>query len=223
MKEWLSYRLSDFVMFSARVYDRQIELHNERLAGLQILSIGFGIVLLWMCSRATSLTNRILPAVLGVGWVFVAWSFLWLRYAEINLLAEYAAPAFAAQGVALLALSLRGGGIAMQLPAGYFHYPALGFIAVAVLGFPLIAPAAGKPFATAEYFLMMPDPTALGTLAVLAFSATPLRWLLMIVPVLWCVLSGAMLWTLDMPTAPVLAVAAPILLVLAVLTVFRRR
>ena len=34
MEEWRSYRLSDFALFSARVYRRLFELHNEALWGL---------------------------------------------------------------------------------------------------------------------------------------------------------------------------------------------
>jgi hypothetical protein len=216
MNDWLSYRLSDFVMFSARVYDRQIELHNQQFAGLQFLSMALGLAVLWMCGRPSSAAQRVLPVVLGLGWVWVGWSFLWRRYAEINLLAEYAAPAFALQGIGLLALGLTGKGLDIRLPAGLSRYLVLAVIAVPVLAYPLFAPLFGKPVSTSGYFLLMPDPTALASLLVLAFSALRLRWFLMVAPAIWCALSALMLSTLDLPDAWVLAAGLAVFAVAAV-------
>ncbi|MBW8640667.1 hypothetical protein K1W69_25975 [Hoeflea sp. WL0058] len=222
MNEWLSYRLSDFVMFSARVYERQIELYNREFAGLQILALCLAVTMIWICLRRPTLANRIVPVILGLGWLWVAWSFLWRRYAEINLLAEYAAIAFALEGAAFLVLALRKRGVAVQLPSASMSSLALAVIALPLFFYPLIAPLTGSPIAAAEFFLMTPDPTALGTLAILAFSGTRLRWLLMIAPTLWCALSAAMLWTLDLPSSRVLAAALPVVLILAVVRGLRR-
>ena len=43
---------------------------------------------------------------------------------------------------------------------------------------------------------MAPDPTAVGTLAVLAIVRGRVRWMLFPIPVLWCAISGATLWTM---------------------------
>lgn len=214
MNEWLSYRLSDFVMFSARVYERQIELYNKEFAGLQVLALCLAVIMTWICLRPSTPANRILPVILGLGWLWVAWSFLWRRYAGINLLAEYAAIAFALEGAAFLVLALRKRGVAIELPSGGMTYPALAVIVLPLVFYPLIAPLTGSPIAAAEFFLMTPDPTALGTLAILAFSGTRPRWLLMIAPTLWCALSAAMLWTLDLPSSRALAAALPVVLIL---------
>jgi hypothetical protein len=42
----------------------------------------------------------------------------------------------------------------------------------------------------------MPDPTAIATLAFLAMAAGRVRWLLMIIPALWCAISSITLWTM---------------------------
>jgi hypothetical protein len=60
----------------------------------------------------------------------------------------------------------------------------------AVLIEPLSAPLLGRPLRQLELFGLTPDPTAVATLGALVALRPRRRWLLMIVPVLWCVLTG---------------------------------
>ena len=69
-------------------------------------------------------------------------------------------------------------------------------LAGALIGYPLLAPLMGRPWFAAEIFGIAPDPTAVGTLAVLALADGRMRWLLLLVPCLWCAISGATLWTM---------------------------
>ncbi len=49
---------------------------------------------------------------------------------------------------------------------------------------------------TAEIFGVTPDPTAIGTLATLALVRGRIRWLLLVVPLLWCAVAAATLWAM---------------------------
>jgi hypothetical protein len=74
----------------------------------------------------------------------------------------------------------------------------------------------GRPWTQAEVFGMAPDPTALGTLGFALLAPTPRRrWLLLIIPLLWCAISGATLWTMGAPDALILPAAGLLALVLA--------
>jgi hypothetical protein len=209
MEEWRSYRLSDFALFSARVYRRLFELHNEALWPWQILALALGIVLLFALARRPPRTERMVPALLAAAWLWLAWAFFWRSYATINWAAAYMAPAAALQGVVLLWLAARPGGLPFGPVAGLARTAALALFGASVLLYPLLAPAMGRPWRSAELFGMTPDPTAIGTLAALALGSGRSRWAGSILPALWCAFSGATLWAIgaEAPLLPPLAAA----------------
>jgi hypothetical protein len=207
MEEWRSYRLSDFALFSARVYRRLFELHNEALWPWQILALALAIVLLFAVARRPAHTPRIVPALLAAAWLWLAWAFFWRSYAAINWTATYMAPVAGLQCVLLLWLAARPGGLPFGPPAGMARISALGLFGASVLLYPLLAPAIGRPWRSAELFGMAPDPTAIGTLAALAMATGRARWAASILPALWCAFSGATLWAIgaEAPLLPPLA------------------
>ena len=92
-------------------------------------------------------------------------------------------------------------------------------IAVAML-YPLLAPVLGRPMSGSEWFVLMPDPTVLGTLGFLLCLRTRWSALLLAVPLLWCAISGATLWTLKAPEWFALPLAG-VLTVLAMVSSLR--
>ncbi len=66
----------------------------------------------------------------------------------------------------------------------------------------------------AEVFGVAPDPTVVATLGVLV-ATDRTRWELLVVPLLWCAISGATLWTMQAPDALLMPAAALLTVVLA--------
>lgn len=197
MSEWWTYSLSDFLLFSPRVYYRLFELHNQALWPVQIpvLALGLGLLLL-LVRRATG-SNRIIPAALGALWLWIGWAFVWQRYATINWAVVYVAPAFAVQGLLLLWVGTIRGSLEFRPRTGVGRIVALRLFAFAVFVYPMLALLSGRPWQATEIFGIAPDPTALATLGMLALAAGRGRWILFVVPALWCVISGATLWLLE--------------------------
>ena len=224
ISDWLSYSLADFVMVSARVHDRQIELYNADLLGVQALSLGFGVLILWLGFGRGRKNGIVLSVVLGLAWLLVAWNFLWLRYGEVNFVARYAAPAFALQGVALVATAFVGSGLGFRYPVSALRLPAIMLVAVCVLFYPVFTVLVGRPVQVAEFFAMMPDPTALATLCVLVTSRNPVRFPLMVIPAAWCAVSAALQYSLDILMAwVVIAVLAACFLLFAIVLLARKQ
>jgi hypothetical protein len=216
MSEWWTYSLSDFLLFSPRTYYRLFELYNAALWPAHVLALAAGLAILasmvrdggrWWWRSAASV-------LLAVCWVWVAWAFLLDRYATINWAAAWFAGVFLAQA-ALLVLAGAGGGMAGSVPRPR-RAGAITLLVFALVVYPLIGIAVGRPWTQAEVFAMAPDPTALGTLgfALLARTAAR-RWLLLAVPLLWCAVSGATLWTMGTSEAPVLPAAGLVALIVA--------
>ena len=221
MSEWWTYELSDFLLFSHRVYVRLFEIHNAAVWPAQLATLLIGTALFYALMRPGPLTARLVPLSLGALWIWVAWSFFVERYATINWAAMYVAPVFVLQGVVLAVVGLRQGLDLAPNPKRRLSAVAAGIVlALCVAAYPLMAPALGRPPAAAEIFGITPDPTAVGTLAMLSVARGRFVCLLMIVPLAWVVLSGLTLWTMGAAEA---AVAPMMSIVIAAVTVARRR
>ena len=210
MSEWWTYRPSDFLMFAPRLYWRLFESLNLAWWPLPVLLPIVGWAwLLHLRRRGREAAPRVQALVLGLLWLFVAWAFLWQRYAPINWAAEVFAAAFALQGLGLLLRAALGwsppGQSALRRRVGS------GLLMWALLAHPLLASLDGRPWHQAEVFGLAPDPTAIGTLGwLLLFGGSPLLW---VVPLLWCAVTAATLAT--MGSAQALVPLAAALLALA--------
>jgi Family of unknown function (DUF6064) len=217
MSEWWTYRLSDFLLFSPRTWQRLFELYNAWLWPAQPLVLLLGIGLLIALWRGLPWAPRACCAALAMAWAWVAWAFHLQRYAAINWAAAWFAAAFALQAALMFALTWRRSpGPLRRSPLGF------ALLAGAVLLMPLLGVAAGRPWREAEVFGLTPDATVLGTLGVLlllggaAHRVAPWAWL---VPLAWCGVSGATLLALDLPQAGLLPLAG----LVAVIAVLARR
>jgi hypothetical protein len=200
MSEWWTYTLSDFLLFSPRTYYRLFELYNAAIWPVQVVAAGIGIATVIAIVRRH---GRMLGALLALCWLWVAWAFHYERYAQINWAASWFAAAFAVQG---LLLGVVGGRVRLP-PAGVELRVAASIVAITVLGYPLLAPLTGRTWTSAEVFGIAPDPTAIATVAAMAVVRGRIRWLLLIVPLLWCAVAAATLWTLGAPEALVMLAA----------------
>ena len=206
MSEWWTYRLSDFLLFSPRTYYRLTGLYNEAIWPGQLLAVAVGLAIAWMLWRPTAGRIKAATVLLAAAWLWVAWAYLVERYSTINWAAVYVAAAFALQGLLLAGVAVLGRlGPALDTLSARLGLALFGF---ALVAHPLIGPLAGRPFSQAEIFGLMPDPTSIGTLGVLVGSAGASRWLLLPIPIAWCLLSGATLWTMNAPEALVPPLAA---------------
>jgi len=220
MSEWWTYRPADFLMFAPRTYWRLFELHNSAwwpVPPLLVLAGLAWLVWMWWSLRAVpqrrqdALALRAGAVGLAAAWAFVAWSFLLQRYAPINWAASAFAGVFFAQALGLVALAA-GAGLRVAPPLTR-RGMALLLGLWALLGYPLLAPAFGRPWTQAEFFALAPDPTAIATLAfLLAVDAPgPARWLWRAswtLALAWCAVSAATLWTMGSAQGWVLLAAA---------------
>ena len=199
MSEWWTYRLHDFLLFSARTYYRLFEIYNRAVWPLHVLAIAAGIAIL-----IGRLRGRALAVFLAADWLFIAWFFQIKRYATIQWAAKWFALAFAIEALLLIFFGFRR--ITQTSKCGLVLF---GF---ALLIEPLIGLMTGRRWVTVEIFGIAPDPTAIATLGIALFADRRLGAVLMIIPMLWCAISGATLWAMHAPDAIVLLVTPAIAL-----------
>jgi hypothetical protein len=223
MSEWWTYRPSDLLMFAPRTYWRLFELHNEAMWPLQVLTTLVALIVVAAVWRGPPAALRAGVALLAVCWAWVAWTFLWQRYAPVFSAADAFALGFALQAVVLLALTLRGG--LQRSTHATSRNTGLALLVWAVLMHPLLAGISSRPWAQAEVFGLAPDPTAIGTLGVLlcltSCQGMARVWLgvAWVLAVLWCAMAAATLWTMGSLQGWVPALAAGV----ALMALARRR
>ena len=129
----------------------------------------------------------------------------------------YVAAGFAVEGLLLLWVGLIRG--RMQADGQSTDRVGLAIVLFALVGQPLIGPVVGRAWSQVETFGVAPDPTAVATLGVLLCAAGRAFWLLAALPIAWCVITGATLWTMG----SVDALVAPLAAVLCVVWRIRRQ
>lgn len=211
--EWWTYSLSDFLLFSPRTYYRLMERYNTAVWPAHILTLAVGLGLLALLRPATGTRGRIISGFLALLWIWVAWAFLWRRYATINWAVVYLLPLF----VLLIVLLVWTGVIRNRLRfTGSGVIGAAGrALLVLALAYPVVAPLVGRTWLQAEIFGIAPDPTAIGTAGLLLLTDGRARWELLAVPLLWCLVSGLTLWAMGSPEALLPPAVALILIVAA--------
>ncbi len=216
MQDWLSYTLTDFLLFAPRTYYRLFALHNADLWPLHLAVLAAGAWLLALAfARTPPWRGRVIAALLAAAWLFVAWAWLLGRYDGINFAGRWFALAFAVQAGLILVLGVWGDRLRPALRTHAAAMAGAAIFAAALALYPLLSPALGRGLASAEVFALAPDPTAVATLGLLLVPAR-VPWLLLPIPLAWCTITGLTLWTMEAPDAFVAPLTGLMVLGLAV-------
>ena len=212
MSEWWTYALADFLMFSPRTYYRLFELYNREIWPMQLLSLSLGIAVLALLQGRGHWQGRMAAGILAACWLWVAMAFHLDRYATINWAARYFAGAFALQALLLLWIGVLRGQLVFERAHPTIRRMGSALVAFAVLVMPFVGLLVGRNWTQGEVFGVAPDPTAIATLGVLVTASGRVLWEVLVIPLLWCAVSGATLIAMRSADAPL-----PALLILVVL------
>lgn len=207
MSEWWTYRLTSFLLFSPRTYYRLLELYNLAIWPAQLAGMAIGLAIVALLIGKRGHRERIIAGLLAACWLWIALAFHYQRYAQINWAATWFALAFAFEALLLVVVGVLTGRLALQRASSGTLWIATSIVAISIVGYPILAPLTGRPWTTAEIFGVAADPTAIASVAVLALVRGRLRWLLLVVPVLWCAVAAATLWAMHAPEGLVVVAA----------------
>ncbi|RKT46398.1 DUF6064 family protein [Thiocapsa rosea] len=208
----LSYSLVDLIPFSRETYFRLFERYNIGVWPAPIIGLAMGLTALFTARRADGWVLRAPFLLTAACWVWVGWVFQIHWYAPLSWPGIYFGIGFLLQGL-MMAVVLGRRPLAGS-PEGVARDPGPGlWILVFALALqPLLGLLSGRPWYGLEVFGSAPDPTVVATLGFLLLVRHPLRWFLSIIPLAWCLISGATLWVLGVPTWSVMPLAAALYL-----------
>ena len=204
MSEWWTYRLSSFLLFSPRTYWRLHELYNVEIWPAQLVAFGLGIAILALVQRDGAWPARMIALILASCWIWVAWAFHLRRYATINWAAVYFAGAFLIEALLLARLVITRGGRWLAPHRPMARHAGVYLFLFALVAQPAVGRLVGRSWAQSEFFGVAPDPTAVATLGVLLLADDRAHWTLLVIPLLWCAISGGFQWALGSPDALVM-------------------
>ena len=201
MGELSTYSLTDFIPFTSEVYLRLFERLNESVWPGHLLAVALGAAALVLAWRGR---GRFWAMILAAAWASVGYLYHLRFYVELNWAATYFGWAFIAEAGLLAGMGLSG----VFDRAGDEPTPGarigLGVGLFAVALFPLIALVSGRDWSGAEVFGVAPDPTVVATLG-LSLTAPRTRLLLLPIPLLWCLVTGATAWAVGTTSGVVTA------------------
>jgi hypothetical protein len=204
----LSYSLVDLIPFSRETYFRLFERYNIGVWPAPIIGFAIGLTALFTARRAEGRLLRAPFLLTAACWVWVGWVFQIHWYAPLSWPGIFFGIAFVLQGVLMGVVLGRHPIVAVPEGTNRDPGPGLWILVFALALQPLLGLFSGRPWYGLEVFGSAPDPTALATLGLLLMIRHSLRWLLSIIPLAWCLISGATLWVLSVPTWPVMPLAA---------------
>ncbi|MEJ7928552.1 DUF6064 family protein [Ramlibacter sp. AN1015] len=196
LAQWWTYRPADFLMFSARSYERLLALYHQDHWPVQLPALAAGVALVWAARSPGIGVARAAAWGLALAWLWVGFGFHARYHAQINTAAPALAVASALQALVLAWMALGG------WDARPRRWPRLAaaLVALAVLGWPLFGLLSGRGIASLELFGMNPEPTALATLGWLFATGLRHRAWAAVVPTLSLLLGAGTLWLLYAPS-----------------------
>ena len=194
MGELASYRLADFILFSPTAYYRQFELYNQAIWPLHLLAVLFCLLMGYALWRKPAWGGRVVSGLLVLSWCWVAWAFLYLRFYQIHVVADGYALGFVLQAGLLGWFGVVKNRLGVVAVSRLRVIIGVGVLIIALVFYPFIALMSGRSWLEFEMFGLAPDPTVLGTLAVLFLYKAPS--VLYAIPVVWVMVSGVTLFVM---------------------------
>lgn len=201
MRDWLSYRLSDLLLFSPHTYYRMFELYHEAIWPAQLLALAFVVAIVANLWRDDDRGSVAISTLLAAAWLWVAIAFHLRQYATINWAARYFAVLFVAEAILIGWVGVVRRRLSFGRSASAGRRLAIALFIVAIVVPALAGRAAGRTWTQVELFALTPDATAIATLGLLLCSTPRPPRVLLVVPLVWCAIGGATLWALESPEA----------------------
>ena len=221
MDEWWTYGIADLVLFTPETYFRLFELYHRDRWPVQLACLAMAVAIMLCLWLKSTWGGRVIALLLAASWAWAGWAFLHLRFAPIHWVADWYAVAFFLQALLLFIYGISRRGMKFEtgnsVRAGIGVFVLLG----ALLAMPATAYLTGRDWMQAELFAMTPDATALATLGLLLLTKDRVAVWLVVIPVAWCIVTGATLWALEAPEALILPAGAMLTIALMVMPVNR--
>lgn len=196
LDELSTYSLVDFIPVEKEVYFRLFERQHEMLWPFQVIAV---CLMFFIAFRIYREKYRFIFASLAFALTVVALTFHLKLVSELSWVGDYFAGLFILQACAMVVMELiywrKWESVLSQINPVQFNFGLSLSIFAAVL-YPLVIYWCHQSVVGTELFAVTPDATMLFVLGVL-YSLPGKHKLLCVLPLLWCLISGAIWYSLE--------------------------
>lgn len=200
--------MSRLVPFTREVFLGLFEQYNAAVWPAQPVAYALGLLVLLSALKPYKGSGRLIAAVLAAAWIWNGVAYHMLHFATLVWAAWAFGFLFVVQGLMFLGTGVLRGRLAFRFEGGVTGWIGIGMALFAMAAYPLIGVLAGQGLPRIPAFGLAPGPTAIFTLGVLLMAAPRVPLHLLVIPLLWSIVGGAVAWQLDIPQDLALPAAA---------------
>ncbi|KPP98056.1 DUF6064 family protein [Marinobacter sp. HL-58] len=193
--DWLSYSLSDFLMFGPEVFLRLFVRINQDVWPWQAIAVVMMVLIAGLLVRGNTAAKRAILLLLAAAWVWSGAGFLMEYYGPINSPATWFGWAFILQGSLLTVAALVCPWERTARRAAQRWQAGTGWLVVTAL-LPFLVVAQTGNWQSLALFGITPDLTVAASVPCLLMFPRRVRWVFLLLPLLWALFSMATLWAL---------------------------
>ncbi|MDL0430498.1 DUF6064 family protein [Marinobacter sp. TBZ242] len=193
--DWSSYSLSDFLMFGPEVFLRLFVRINQDLWPWQGLAIVMMVLIAALLVRGDTMAKRGVLLLLALAWMWSGAGFLMAYYGPINTPADWFGWAFILQAALLTVAALVWPWDGTCVAPESRWKAGVGWFALTAL-LPLLVVGQSGNWKAVALFGVTPDLTVAASIPCMLLLPRRVRWLFLLLPLLWALFSAATLWTL---------------------------
>lgn len=204
-EDWATYRPQDFLLFSADTYLQLFERQNLTLWPLGHVAAlaGAAMIIIALTEHRRNVSRgRLVSLTVVVALISVACGYFWILFQPINFAARYYAIGFGLEALVVLYFGVIKGSLFSGNVSGIPRVLGLGLVTWGLALKPWLDYLGGRHLAGLEFFGIAPDPTAVTLIGLLLAttqtSGMHAAKLLLVLPALWCLISGLTLWGLQL-------------------------
>ncbi len=198
--------------FSVEQFFGVFEAYNANIWPVQAAAYGLGAVAVVVVARHSTLSQKVVPAVLAAFWLWTGIVYHLAYFSRINKAAYVFGALFVIEALLLLALATVKPRLSFQFERRVWPWIGAGLIVYSMIVYPLLGMLLGHPALEIPWFGVTPCPTTIFTLGVLLWADGP-RLAVLVIPLLWSAVGGSAALLLNVPQDYGLIVAGLIALV----------
>lgn len=188
-------------------------LYNEFAWPASVVAYVIGAVAFAAALRGGLACARIAAAVLAIFWLWTGVAYHWLAFSAINAAAWIFGGLFVMEAALLAWLGVWCSQLQFGFRRDLSGAAGILFIVYAAIAYPLLGYAAGHVYPRMPMFGIAPCPVTIFTFGLLLL-AYPVRWSVLIIPVLWSLIGGTAAFLLNVPQDWLLLASGPLAIAL---------
>jgi hypothetical protein len=181
--------------FTIEQFIEVFRLYNESIWPMQIFFNLLALVCLYIVFRRTSFSDKFISISLALLWLWMGVVYNIIIFASINKAAYLFGSLFIIQSVIFVYFGIIKRSLQFEYQRSFFSYTAIILVIFALIIYPLLGYTFGHIYPSSPTF-GLPCPTTIFTLGIILFIRGRIRYLLIVIPLLWSVIGFSAALTL---------------------------